>query len=174
MENRIRKIALVSILTATAVASRIILAPLPNIKPVGFLCIFAGIIGGPIVGFLVGSLTMVVTDIMFFGAGLWTFITSFSMGIVGLLGYLFARYKGKGGFSRFNLFVFTYFSILFYDIFTSIASSFMFGNTSVIASLVMLFLPTPIPFGPAHEITNALFASLVIPEVYSRVKRDLI
>jgi hypothetical protein len=94
------------------------------------------------------------------------------MGIVGLLGYVFV--KSKGSFSRFNLFVFTFFSILFYDIFTSVASTFIFGNTSVIASLVMLFLPTPIPFGPAHEITNALFASLVIPEVYTRVKRDLI
>jgi uncharacterized membrane protein len=172
MENRIRKIALISSLTATAVASRVILSPLPNIKPVGALCLFAGIIGGPIVGFLVGSLTMVVTDVLFFGAGLWTFITSFSMGIVGLLGYVFV--KSKGSFSRFNLFVFTFFSILFYDIFTSVASTFIFGNTSVIASLVMLFLPTPIPFGPAHEITNALFASLVIPEVYTRVKRDLI
>jgi len=171
MQDRIRKIALVSILTATAVASRVILAPLPNIKPIGFLCLFAGIIGGPIVGFLVGSLTMVVTDVMFFGAGLWTFATSFSMGIVGFLGYMFARYNG--GFTRFNLFVFTYFSILFYDIFTSVSTSYIFG-TPIITSLVMLFLPTPYPFGPAHEITNALLASLVIPEVYSRVKGDLI
>jgi len=171
MQDRIRKIALVSILTATAVASRVILAPLPNIKPIGFLCLFAGIIGGPIVGFLVGSLTMVVTDVMFFGAGLWTFATSFSMGIVGFLGYMFARYNG--GFTRFNLFVFTYFSILFYDIFTSVSTSYVFG-TPIITSLVMLFLPTPYPFGPAHEITNALLASLVIPEVYSRVKGDLI
>jgi LytS/YehU family sensor histidine kinase len=60
MENRIRKIALISSITATAVASRVILSPLLNIKPVGALCLFAGIIGGPIVGFLVGSLTMVM------------------------------------------------------------------------------------------------------------------
>ena len=60
MENRIRKIALISSITATAVASRVILSPLPNIKPVGALCLFASIIGGPIVGFLVGSLTMVM------------------------------------------------------------------------------------------------------------------
>ena len=169
MKDKIRKIALVSVLTATAVASRIILAPLPNIKPVGFLCLFAGILGGPIVGFLVGSLTMVVTDVTFFGAGWWTLATSFSMGIVGFLGYIFVRCHC--GFSKFNLFVFTYFSILFYDIFTSITSAFMFGNTSVIASLVMLFFPTPLPFGPAHEITSALFASLIIPEVYPRVRR---
>ena len=171
MQNRTRKIALISILTATAVASRVILAPLPNIKPIGFLCLFAGIIGGPIVGFLVGSLAMVVTDVMFFGAGPWTFATSFSMGIVGFLGYMFARFSGS--FTRFNLFVFTYFSILFYDVFTSITTSYVFG-TPIITSLVMLFLPTPLPFGPAHEITNSLFASLIIPEVYSRVKWDLI
>lgn len=132
---------------------------------------FFGIIGGPIVGFFVGSLTMIVTDVTFpfFGAGLWTVVTSLSMGIVGLLGSLFARFNSN--LSRFNLFIFAYFSILFYDIFTSVATSYLFGYP-VVTSLIMLFLPTPLPFGPVHEILNALCASFIIPEVFSRIRRD--
>jgi energy-coupling factor transport system substrate-specific component len=170
MGSKTKRIALISILTATAVASRVVLAPLPNIKPVGFLSLLSGVIGGPVIGFLVGLLTMVVTDILFFGAGPWTFVTSFSMGIIGLLGSVFAMFNKTP--SRYNLFVFTYFSILFYDLFTSITMSYIFG-TPVITSIIMLFLPLPIPFGPAHEITNALLASFLVPEVCSRIGRDV-
>ncbi|MGQ9780891.1 MAG: ECF transporter S component [Nitrososphaeria archaeon] len=168
MADKIKSIALMSILTATTIASRIVLAPLPNIKPVGFMCLLAGIVGGPSVGFMVGFLTMAITDISYFGAGVWTLVTATSMGLVGLLGSVFVKLVGNR--SRLNLFIAGFFSMLFYDLFTSVALAYVFGYSALV-SIIMLFLPAPYPLGPAHEIVNALLAAFVIPEVSSRMKR---
>jgi len=161
-----RKLALTAILTATTIASRMILAPLPNIKPVAFFALFSGIIGGPIVGFLVGLLSMAITDMLYFGSGVWTMVTAPSMGAVGLLGSLLVKFKGE--VSRFNLFVLGFFATLFYDLLTSAALAYIF-NYSIIIAVVMLFFPSPYPFGPVHELVNAMLSSLVIPEVFSRL-----
>jgi len=167
MVERTKKVALTSILTATTVASRILLAPLPNIKPVAFFTLFSGLLGGPIVGFLVGFLSMATTDILCFGSGIWTLVTAPSMGVVGFLGSLLVKFKGD--VSRFNLFVLGFSATLFYDLFTSVALAYIF-NYSIIVSIVMLFFPSPYPFGPVHEFVNATLSSLVIPEVFSRLR----
>ncbi|MEM3573420.1 MAG: ECF transporter S component [Nitrososphaeria archaeon] len=162
-----KKLALTTILTATTVASRILLAPLPNIKPVVFFTLFSGLLAGPIVGFLVGSLSMIITDMLFFGSGVWTMVTAPTMGFVGLLGSLFIKFNGR--ISRFNLFILGFFVTLFYDLFTSVALAYVF-NYSVIVAIIMLFFPSPYPFGPVHEFVNAMLSSLAIPEIFSRLR----
>lgn len=162
-----RKLALITILTATTVVSRILLTPLPNIKPVSFLTLFSGLLAGPVVGFLVGFLSMIITDILFFGSGVWTMVTAPAMGFVGVLGSLFIKFNGE--ISRFNLFLLGFFATLFYDLFTSITLACIF-NYSFFVALIMLFFPSPYPFGPVHEIVNAMLASLAIPEIFSRLR----
>jgi predicted lipid-binding transport protein (Tim44 family) len=53
-------------LSATISATRIILAggP-PNVKPVAFLSIASGMIGGPVFGFAAGFLGMATSDLLF-------------------------------------------------------------------------------------------------------------
>lgn len=165
MENK--KLALTTILTATTIVSRILLAPLPNIKPVAFFTLFSGLLAGPLVGFLVGFLSIVITDMLYFGSGVWTMVTAPSMGFVGLLGSLFIKFKGN--ISRFNLFVLGFFATLFYDLLTSVALAYVF-NYSIIVAIIMLFFPSPYPFGPVHEFVNAMLSSLVIPEIFSRLR----
>lgn len=162
-----KKLALATILTSTTIVSRLILAPLPNIKPVVFFTLFSGLFAGPIVGFLVGFLSMAITDILYFGSGVWTMVTAPTMGFVGVLGSLLIKFGGK--ISRFNLFILGFFATLFYDLFTSAALAFVF-NYSILVAVVMLFFPSPYPFGPVHEFVNAMLASLVIPEVFSRLR----
>ncbi len=162
-----RKLALITILTATTVVSRILLAPLPNIKPVSFFTLFSGLLAGPIVGFLVGFLSMIITDILFFGSGVWTMVTASAMGLVGVLGSLFIKFNG--GISRFNLFLLGFFATLFYDLLTSITLAYIF-NYSIVIALIMLFFPSPYPFGPVHEFVNAMLSSLAIPEIFSRLR----
>ncbi|MGB9727332.1 MAG: ECF transporter S component [Nitrososphaeria archaeon] len=162
-----KKLALATILTSTTIVSRLILAPLPNIKPVVFFTLFSGLFAGPIVGFLVGFLSMAITDILYFGSGVWTMVTAPTMGFVGVLGSLLMKFRSE--ISRFNLFLLGFFAALFYDLFTSMALAYVF-NYSIIVAVIMLFFPSPYPFGPVHEFVNAMLASLVIPEVFSRLR----
>jgi len=73
MLNKTKTLTLIAALSAANVAFRFALAggP-PNVKPTAFLVIVAGIIGGPISGFAVGWLSMTVSDLAAFGAGIWT------------------------------------------------------------------------------------------------------
>ncbi|MCX8188875.1 MAG: ECF transporter S component [Nitrososphaeria archaeon] len=162
-----RKLALITVLTAATVVSRILLAPLPNIKPVAFFTLFSGLFAGPLVGFLVGFFSMVITDMLFFGSGVWTTVTASAMGFVGLVGSLFTKFNGT--VSRFNLFLLGFFATLFYDLFTSVTLAYIF-NYSIIVAVIMLFFPSPYPFGPVHEFVNAMLSSLVIPEIFSRLR----
>ena len=82
--HRARDIMPVIVMTALAVAGRLIFAPVPAIKPVYAIVIMAGLCFGREEGFITGSLTMLVSNI-FFGQGPWTPWQMFAMGLVGYL-----------------------------------------------------------------------------------------
>ena len=64
---------------------------LPQFKPVLALTIIAGVAFGGEVGFLVGAMTMLTSN-MIFGQGPWTPWQMFAMGIIGFLaGVLFKK-----------------------------------------------------------------------------------
>ena len=156
----LKTVALSSVMTSLAVVGRVLLVILPNVSPVAPLTILSGYIGGPITGFLVGFLSMFISD-MYIGIGPHTIVTSLSMGFIGFLGGLFLRHVKD----RTLLFISTLLLTLLYDVSTSIFIMAMFGVSPFIA-LINLFLPVflggiPYPMGPVHEFTTAfLFVSL--------------
>jgi hypothetical protein len=162
-------------LTALNVAARIVLAggP-PNVKPVAFLCLTGGIIGGPVTGFLVGAMTMFISDI-YFGAGYWTFINSASMGFIGLLaGLLWNR---RTNVRRTELVVGGFLLTAVYDVATSmILGPLTFGYSWWIA-LLGLYAPfltgyaVFYPFGFVHELTTAVLMAAIGPTLISRVRQ---
>jgi uncharacterized membrane protein len=162
-------------LTALNVAARIVLAggP-PNVKPVAFLCLTGGIIGGPVTGFLVGAMTMFISDI-YFGAGYWTFINSASMGFIGLLaGLLWNRRTNVG---RAELVVGSFLLTAIYDVATSlILGPLTFGYSWWIA-ILGLYAPfltgyaVVYPFGFVHELTTAILMAAMGPTLISRVRQ---
>jgi uncharacterized membrane protein len=162
-------------LTGLNVAARIVLAggP-PNVKPVAFLCLTAGIIGGPVTGFLVGAMTMLISDI-YFGAGYWTFINSASMGLIGLIaGLLWNR---RTNIRRTELIVGGFLLTAIYDVATSlILGPLTFGYSWWIA-ILGLYAPfltgyaIVYPFGFVHELTTAVLMASIGPTVISRVRQ---
>ncbi len=70
------------VLSALAVAGRIIFAPFPNIKPVSAIVIMAGVIFGRRAGFMTGLLAALVSNI-FFGQGPWTLWQMYAWGLMG-------------------------------------------------------------------------------------------
>jgi energy-coupling factor transport system substrate-specific component len=82
--RRARDLMPIVVLTALAVAGRLVFAPVPAIKPVIALIIMGGLCFGREEGFIIGALSMLVSNV-FFGQGPWTPWQMFSMGLVGYL-----------------------------------------------------------------------------------------
>ena len=162
-------------LTGLNVAARIVLAggP-PNVKPVAFLCLTAGIIGGPVTGFVVGTMTMLISDI-YFGAGYWTLINSASMGLIGLLAGLLWNRRTK--IRRTELVVGGFLLTAIYDVATSlILGPLTFGYSWWIA-ILGLYAPflagyaVVYPFGFVHELTTAVLMGAIGPTLIIRVRQ---
>lgn len=86
-----RELVIISVLCAIAVAGRIVFTAFPQFKPVLALVIIAATAFGAETGFLVGAVTMIVSN-MIFGQGPWTPWQMFAMGIIGFFaGLLFNR-----------------------------------------------------------------------------------
>ena len=86
-----RELVIIAVLCALGVAGRAALFMLPSFKPVLALTIISGVAFGGEAGFLVGAVSMLVSDVMF-SAGPWTPWQMFAMGIIGFLaGVLFRK-----------------------------------------------------------------------------------
>ena len=86
-----RELVVIAVLCAVAVAGRAALFMLPQCKPVMALTILAGVAFGGEAGFLVGAMTMLLSNLLF-AQGPWTPYQMFAMGIIGFLaGLLFRR-----------------------------------------------------------------------------------
>ena len=79
-----KKVVLIAVLVAIATAGRSVFFMFPGIKPMAAVVIVTGISLGAEAGFLTGSLTMLLSN-MLFGQGPWTPWQMFSMGLIGLL-----------------------------------------------------------------------------------------
>ncbi|MBQ8965564.1 ECF transporter S component [Ruminococcus sp.] len=75
-------IALTAVMTALAVAGRLIFAPVPAFKPCAAVIILAGIYLGAEKGFAIGALTALISN-FYFSQGIWT---PFQMTVWGLTG----------------------------------------------------------------------------------------
>ena len=86
-----RELVIIAVLCALAITGRSVFAMLPQIKPVVALIIIAGVSFGGESGFIVGAMTMLVSNI-YFGQGAWTPWQMFAAGLIGFLsGILFQK-----------------------------------------------------------------------------------
>ena len=77
----------IAVLTAITIISRAIFCMIPNMKPVAAMIIIIAVCLGPETGFLVGCLSMLLSNI-FFGQGPWTPFQMLAFGLVGLIAAL--------------------------------------------------------------------------------------
>lgn len=85
-----RELVTIAVMCAIAVASRAAFIWLDNFKPILAIIIITGVALGAEAGFLTGSLSMVVSN-MIFGQGPWTPWQMFAFGLAGFLAGLFFR-----------------------------------------------------------------------------------
>lgn len=85
-----RELVTIAVLTALASISRVIFIAVPHFKPIIGMIIIAGIGMGPGAGFMTGSLSAIVSNIVF-GQGPWTPWQMFSYGIAGFIAGVLAK-----------------------------------------------------------------------------------
>ncbi len=78
-----KEIALVSMLGTISALSRLPFAAMLNFQPCTFFIICSGYVFGPVAGFMVASLTALISN-FFLGHGPWTPYQMFTWGLVGL------------------------------------------------------------------------------------------
>ena len=102
-KNTPRELVTIAILTAFSIVGRIIFSPIPGFKPVTAITIIVGIALGAESGFIVGSLSAIISNI-FFGQGPWTPFQMFVWGIIGFIsGLFFYKKKNKKDIVKYKI-----------------------------------------------------------------------
>ncbi len=86
--------AITAVMSAMAIAGRVVFAGFPGIKPVAALIIISGAGLGRLPGFCTGALTMLISN-FFFSQGPWTVWQMFSFGLMGFVSGLIFYPKPK-------------------------------------------------------------------------------
>lgn len=89
-----RELVVIAVMTAFSVVGRMIFAPVPGFKPVTAMTVISGIALGPEAGFLVGSLSAIVSN-LYFGQGPWTPFQMFAWGSIGFVSGIVFRKKDR-------------------------------------------------------------------------------
>lgn len=168
---RSRELVLLAVLCALAVAGRAVFAAFPECKPVLALVIISGAALGGESGFLIGAVTMLVSN-MLFSQGPWTPWQMFAAGIVGFLaGVLF--HNGHLTRKRFYLCIFGIFSAIFiYGGILNLASVIMY-QASPTWEMILASLALGLPMDLVHAAATAIFiwfCSNILFEKLDRLK----
>ena len=149
-----RELVIIAVLCAIGVAGRAAFFMLPNFKPVIGLVIIAAVAFGGETGFLVGALTMLVSN-MLFGQGPWTPWQMFAAGIIGFLAGILFR-KGLLRRTRASLAIFGAFAtVVIYGGIMNPASALMWvGDLSWKVVLTYFFSGFPVDL--VHACATAL------------------
>lgn len=106
-----RELVVIATLSAITVAGRAAFFMVPNFKPIAALVIISAVTFGSEAGFLVGCLSMLVSNFLF-GQGPWTPWQMISYGLIGFVaGVLFQ--KGKLKRTRLSLAIYGFFAVIF-------------------------------------------------------------
>lgn len=164
-----RELVLISTICALCVSGRAVFYMVPEFKPVTALVIISGAALGSESGFLIGSATMLVSNI-FFGQGAWTPFQMFTMGLIGFLsGFLYQR--GILPQNRISLAVFGFAAaFLIYGGIMNPATILLSG-TSLNAGTVISSYIFGLPVDTVHAVSTALFLYIGAEPVISKIER---
>ena len=164
-----RELVLIAVLVALNVAGRAAFFMLPEFKPVAAMTILAGVAFGGETGFLVGAMTMLVSN-MLFSQGPWTPWQMFAMGSIGWLAGVLYR-KGVLRRSKLSLCIFGVIcsTVVFGGIMNP-ASALMWSE-SVNWKIIMSYYITGIPVDLVRAVATFVFLWLGAEPMLEKLDR---
>ena len=165
---RTRELVLIAVMCAMAVTARAAFYMFPQLKPITAIVIIAGASLGAESGFLVGSVSMLVSNILF-GQGPWTPWQMFAMGMTGFLsGIIFGRSSFPK--NKYSFAVFGFFSALLYGGIMNPAAIIM-SHMELSYGNIIAFYATGLPPDVVHGVSTALFLFLAAVPMIRKIER---
>ena len=163
-----RELVLVATMCAMCVAGRAILYMLPQFKPVTALVIISGAALGSETGFLIGSVTMLVSNI-FFGQGTWTPWQMVTMGLIGFLsGLIFER--GMLPPNKITMCVYGFLCSFLYGAIMN-PSTLILTGTPINAEGLLSVYAYGLPMDTVHAVSTALFLYIGAEPIIKKLER---
>ncbi len=153
---RSRRLVIVAVMTALSVLGRFIFGALPAFKPITAIVIVTAIWMGPECGFMVGSLTAVISN-FYFGQGPWTPFQMVAWGIIGVLAGLLSKSLKE---HKIWLYVFGFFAGCLYSNFMDLWTVLWYGQ-GLVWSMYKAALITAIPYALSNAVSNVVFLMLI-------------
>lgn len=163
-----RTVAAIAVLVAFAVIGRILFAPFPNVKPTTDIVIIAGFVLGFAPGWIVGTLTALVSN-FYFLQGPWTPWQMFAWGLGGLIGALLARVF-RGEIRRVPLAFACAIAGLLFGVILNLGSAINVGGSDVLTSF-WVYSVRSLPFDIAHALANFVFFLIAGPLLIRMLER---
>ena len=164
-----RELVILSVLSALAIGGRAVFFMLPGFKPVAALVILTGVAFGAEAGFLVGAVTMLVSNVLF-GQGPWTPWQMFAMGAIGLTAGVLFR-KGLLNRDRLSLSVFGGVSIfVIYGGILNPTSVWMYQANPSLKMILATFV-TGLPADAVHAMATVLFLWFLSESMLQKLDR---
>ncbi|MEG2678553.1 MAG: ATP-binding cassette domain-containing protein [Oscillospiraceae bacterium] len=164
-----RELVVIAVLCAITVAGRAAFFFLPQFKPVAALVIIAAVAFGGEAGFLVGALSMLVSN-LFFGQGTWMPFQMFAMGIVGFLAGVLFR---KGLLGRNPVALCVYGGLAVFFIYGFIMNTYSVLQTSTIITWPMILTAclVGVPMDLVHALATVFFLYVAAPAMKEKLDR---
>ena len=164
-----RELVILAVLSALAIGGRAVFFALPGFKPVAALVILTGVAFGAEAGFLVGAVTMLVSNVLF-GQGPWTPWQMFAMGTIGLAAGILFR-KGLLNRDRLSLSVFGGLSIfILYGGILNPTSVWMYQSQPSLKMVLATFV-TGLPADAVHAASTVFFLWLLSDSMLQKLDR---
>ncbi|MHA9736697.1 ECF transporter S component [Robinsoniella peoriensis] len=166
-EGSIRRMVVLAVMVAISVVGRLIFAVLPGFKPVTAIVVIAAIYMGSESGFLIGSLSAIISN-MFYGQGPWTPFQMLAWGGLGLTAGLPVMQKILK--KRVILAVYGFLAGFGYSAIMDIWTVLSFdGSFSLARYLTVLAMALPVSM--EYAISNVIFLMLGIGPIGRKLKR---
>ena len=147
-----KDIAVLAVLSAAAVAGRELFFMFPQFKPVAAIVIISGTALGVQAGFLVGAVSMLVSN-MLFGQGMWTPWQMFAMGLLGFFaGIIFSKKR-----NTLALCIYSFLSVLVIYGGIMNVSSVLTYTTDINLQTITAYIISGIPFDLIHAVSTVIF-----------------
>lgn len=166
-QTKTAELVIVAVLITIAVVGRLAFAALPGMSPVTAIAAIAGMYFGAAAGFLTGSLSAIVSNVLF-GQGPWT---PFQMLAWGMTGY-FGGVLGKRNLlsQRWQLVVYGFFSGMAFSFIMDIWTVLSIGEP-FLWSRYLAVLVTAAPFTLIYGVSNAVFLVFLKDPIGKRLAR---